>query len=363
MKSQKTNWALVTVAGALLVIGVVNLYSALSMWGEEGTSRLAWLQLAWIGIGALFTLTLSFSDYRVLERLAYLFYIISLLLVAASLFTGHTVYGHKSWLGLGGFGIQPSEFAKLATIIVMARFFANNPNPEGFSFSELIKPTIVCAVPTALVVLQKDLGSALFFVLIFTSFAWFAKVQKRVALLVIVASIFTCAAGYYYVLSDYQKARITTFLNPSYDVKGSGYHIAQSRIAVGSGQIWGKGYLKGNVNKLKYLPEKHTDFVFPVLAEEWGFAGCAVTLALYYALLSMIIELGRTARERFGTFLAVGIGAYFFWQIAINIGGVLGLMPLTGVTLPFLSYGGSSTITILVAIGLLLSISRKRFVF
>jgi rod shape determining protein RodA len=363
MKFQRINWALVTVTASLLMIGAVNLYSALGMWGEEGTTRLAWLQLVWIGIGALFTLVLSFSDYRILERLAYMFYIVSVVLVAASLFTGHTVYGHKSWLGFGGFGVQPSEFAKLAVILVLARFFANNPNPQGFGFTELAKPAVVSLIPTGLVILQKDLGSALFFVLIFVSFAWFAKVQRRVALLVVIAGILACAFGYHYVLSDYQKARITTFLNPACDVKGSGYHIAQSRIAVGSGRFWGKGYLKGNVNKLKYLPEKHTDFVFPVLAEEWGLAGCAATLVLYYALLSMIIELGRTARERFGTFLAVGIGAYFFWQIAINLGGVLGLMPLTGVTLPFLSYGGSSTITVLIAIGLLLSISRKRFVF
>jgi len=354
---------LIFVVAALLVIGVINLYSALNVWGEHGNIHLWWMQIVWIGIGILFLVPLALSDYRVFERLAYPLYIVSILFLIASLFTGHVVAGHKSWLGFGGIGIQPSEFAKVVLILVLARYFANNPQPDGFNLVELIKPILVTLLPCMLVALQGDTGTALFFVLLGVSFAWFGKIKMKLIVIVALMGILAAIFGYYRILSDYQRARITTFLNPTSDVKGSGYQTIQSRIAVGSGQIWGKGYLKGNINKLKYLPEKHTDFIFPVLAEEWGFAGSLVMLALYYALLSMIIEIAKHARDRFGTFITFGIGAYLFWQIIINLGGVLGLMPLTGVTLPFLSYGGSSTISTLASIGLLLAVSRKRFLF
>jgi rod shape determining protein RodA len=362
-EAQHINWTFLVIVFALILIGVVNLYSALHIWGESGNVNLVWMQIAWISVGSAFLAALAFSDYRVLERLGYPIYIITIGLLAATLFSAPDTSGHKSWLKIGGLGIQPSEFAKISTLIVLARYFANNPNPEGFNFIELIKPAIVTMIPLGLVVVQGDLGSAMFFVLILVSFAWFGKVKKIVIVAVAIAAIASAFFGYNYVLSDYQKARITTFTNPNYDVKGSGYHMMQSRIAIGSGKVWGKGYLKGNINKLRYLPEKHTDFVFPVLAEEWGFAGCMVTLALYFALLSIIVEIAEHARDRFGIFTAFGIGAYIFWQMVINLGGVLGLMPLTGVTLPFLSYGGSSTISLLAAIGILVAISRKRFVF
>ncbi|MBI2342002.1 MAG: rod shape-determining protein RodA [Deltaproteobacteria bacterium] len=365
MKKQieHVNWALIIIVSVLTVIGLINLYSALNVWGEAGNLKLVWFQMLWTVIGIIFLLILSFSDYRIFERLAYALYVISIIFIILPLFVGGTVAGHKSWLGIGGFGIQPSEFAKVLTLIVLAKYFSENPNPDGFGFVELIKPFVIAIIPAVIVTLQGDFGSALFFVLIFASLAWFAGIRKDVILIIAAFGILISVAGYHYFLSDYQKARITTFINPSFDVKGRGYHIAQSRIAVGSGKIFGKGYLKGNINKLKYLPEKHTDFVFPVLAEEWGFVGTCVTLLFYYALLAAAIEIAKQARDRFGTFIAVGIGSYFFWQITINIGGVLGLMPLTGVTLPLLSYGGSSTISVFASIGLLLGVSKKRFVF
>jgi len=363
LEISKLNWALLIVVGALVVIGVVNLYSALKVWGETGFSRLVWLQMLWILIGSVFCVSIAFSDYRLLEKLSTPLYIFTLALLAATIIFGREIMGHKSWLGVGGVGIQPSEFAKIVIIISLSKYFADHPHPEGFNFVGLLKPLIITLIPTAIIIMQGDFGSALFLLLSFATFALFAKVKRSVILLVLIASLAAGVFGYYHVLSDYQRARITTFLNPDYDVKGSGYHIAQSRIAVGSGRIFGKGYLGGNINKLRYLPEKHTDFVFPVLAEEWGFAGCVVVLGFYYALLSMALEIARHARDRLGIFIAIGVCGYFFWQIVINVYGVLGLMPLTGVTLPFLSYGGSATVSTLAAIGLLLSVSRKRFVF
>lgn len=364
MKTSKDiNWALIFVIGSLLVIGLINLYSALKVWGEASYMRLFWSQIVWVAVGIVIAIFLSFLNYHFFERFSYLIYFTSLILLALVLVGGKVVAGHRSWLGIGGIGIQPSEFAKVAIIFVFAKYFSINPKPDGFGLIDLIKPFLMAVIPMALVLLQGDLGSALFFMLIFFSFAWFAKMRRNVVLIIAITAIAGSIFSYHYVLSDYQKARLVTFINPAYDVKGSGYHLMQSRIAVGSGKVWGKGYLKGNINKLRYLPEKHTDFIFPVLAEEWGFAGCFVVLAFYYALLAMTIEIAKESRERFGIFMAMGIGAYFFWQIAINLGGVLGIMPMTGVTLPFLSYGGSSIISLMIVAGILISISRKRFLF
>lgn len=361
--SENINWTLLVVVILLTIIGLANLYSALNIWGESGNVRLFWLQIAWSFVGILFLLATSFIDYRIFERLAYPIYIIVIILLALTIVAGRKVSGHKSWLGFGGFGIQPSEFAKIAMIFVLAKYFTNNPRPDGFNFLDLIKPFILTIIPTGIIIMQGDAGSTLYLVLLFASFAWFAKIKKSVIIVILALGILTSVLGYQYVLTGHQKARITTFLNPDYDVKGSGYHVTQSRIAVGSGKIWGKGYLKGNINKLKYLPEKHTDFIFPVLAEEWGFAGSMVMLILYYILLAVTLEIARQSRDRFGIFVAIGVGAYLFLQITINLGGVLGLMPLTGITLPFLSYGGSATLSLFAVIGVLNSIYKKRFVF
>ncbi|PIR17349.1 MAG: rod shape-determining protein RodA [Deltaproteobacteria bacterium CG11_big_fil_rev_8_21_14_0_20_49_13] len=360
---EKVNWTLLGTVFALVIIGIVNLYSALNMWGESGNLRLIWMQGLWIIIGGLFLAVFAFSDYRILEKLSLPIYFIVIVLLVLTIFFGKSVGGNRNWIGIGGLGIQPSEFAKLAVILLLSRYFANNPRPDGFNFIELIKPAIAAGIPAALIIMQHDIGSTLFFILILMSYAWFGKAKRRVVFFVVIVAVIGSFVGYNYLLSPHQKARITTYLNPELDVKGSGYHMAQSKIAVGSGKFWGKGYLKGNINKLKYLPEKHTDFVFPVLAEEWGFLGAVITLFFYFLFLSITIEISRQARDRLGIFLAFGIGALFFWQLVINLGGVLGLIPLTGITLPLLSYGGSSTISVMSAIGILLSVSKKRFVF
>lgn len=360
---RRLDWTLVVVAGALIAIGLLNLYSALYLWGEPGYLKLFWSQLFSVLIGLVFLLLIARFDYRLFDKFAYPLYVISLVLLAAVLIFGKEVAGHRSWLSIGGVSLQPSEFAKLSVLIVLAKFFSDNPHPEGYDLFELIKPGILAAVPIGFILLEHDFGSAIFFVLLFMSIAWFAKIKTRAVFLILAIGVLASVFMFYFTLSDYQRARFTTFVNPSWDVKGSGYHLLQSRIAVGSGRMFGKGYLKGSINKLRFLPEKHTDFVFPVLAEEWGFAGCLVTLGLYMALLLIGVDIARHARDRFGVFLSVGVISYLFWQIVINIGGVLGMMPLTGVTLPFLSYGGSSMVSVMCAIGMLFSVSRRRFVF
>ena len=359
------HWGLAWSIAALLAVGLINLYSALSFWGESGAwvGRLFWSQCLWIGLGLGLMFLMISMDYRLWEKLGQSFYIFMIVLLVATVFFGREVGGNRSWLILGPLRIQPSEFAKLATLMMLAKFFSDHPLPEGYGLKELWKPMLLVGLPCGLILLQKDLGSSLFFPLIFVSLAWAAKLRRKTVVLFFLIISVSGVLGYQYALSPYQKARILTFVNPTEDVRGTGYHLMQSKIAVGSGQIFGKGYLKGKINKLKFLPERHTDFIFPVLAEEWGFVGSLMVLGLFASFLLASLSIAIRARERFGSFLAFGIVALCFWQIIINLGGVLGIMPLTGVTLPFLSYGGSSTVALLMGIGLLFNIHMRRFMF
>lgn len=360
-KTSRFDWPMLVFVFMLLGVGLLNLHSALGTWGKPEGSTLLWSQLVWIIIGFVFMGFIALFDYHLVEKAAAPIYVFSILLLIAVILFGKTIAGHKAWLAIGGIVFQPSEFAKLALIIMLSKYFSHSPHPEGVTIFEIWKPVVYAAIPAILVLLQGDLGSSLFFILIFGTYAWFGRLRgKWIAALifvVVIGSIFV----YFFGLADYQKARITSFIDPTVDARGTGYHLVQSRIAVGSGGFFGKGYLKGNINKLEYLPEKHTDFIFPVLAEEWGFIGAAFVLGLYFLLFASGIEVAKKARDRAGLFLALGIVAFLFWHVVINLSGVLGLMPLTGVTLPFLSYGGSSTIVFMSSVGVLFSISMRRF--
>ena len=357
------NWPLFGVVLTLLAIGLVNLYSAVSFWEETNAVSLFWNQMAWVGVGLLVMVAAIFFDYRVFKSLAITIYVLVLLLLMISIFFGSTVRGTHGWIQLGPFNLQPAELAKIAYILIAAKYFSDHPNPDGCGLLDLWQPFLFMFIPVALIIYQGDLGSSLFLICIFMSLAFFAGIRRKTLLLGLFLAIAAAGSFYTFGLKPYQRDRIFSFLHPEEDVRGRGYHLMQSKIAVGSGKILGKGYLKGNINKLQYLPERHTDFIFPVLAEEWGFLGSVFALGLYAAFRLMGVEVSRKARDRFGIFLALGIVAMIFWQLVINLGGVLGLIPLTGVTLPLLSYGGSSMVTILMSIGILLSISLRRFMF
>lgn len=357
------HWQMGIVVFLLVTIGLVNLYSAVYFWGEGGSTSLFWSQLIWSVIGLILMFFVMISDYRVFYRAAIPAYIIICVLLLLSIVMGSAVRGTHGWLRLGPFSLQPGEFAKIAYILIAARFFSDHPNPDGYSLLDLWRPGIAMLIPFSLIILQGDMGTSFFLILIFVSLSLFAKVKRRTLVACAIVGIIAVGGVYAFGLKAYQRNRIFSFFNPEADVRGSGYHLVQSKIAVGSGKIFGKGYLKGNINKLRYLPERHTDFIFPVFAEEWGFAGSIIVLGLYTALLMMGIEIASKARDRFGAFVAMGVVALLFWQIAVNLGGVLGLMPLTGVTLPLMSYGGSSMIAILISIGMLFGIHAKRFMF
>jgi len=360
----RLNWLFVVSAILLCAIGLLNLYSAELYWGASNTHRIFLNQLLWVGIGVLSAIFFSFLfDYHLLERMANLIYVVTLVMLILVLLFGKTVAGHRSWLGVGGLGVQPAEFAKLALVIMLSKFFANNPHPEGMTLKELPIPFIYSFLPAALIIFQGDLGSTVFFGLIFFTYVWFGKLRSKTAALMMFAAIALALFFYLFAMSSYQKARIRVFLDPSYDVTGSGYHLTQSKVAVGSGGFMGKGYMHGSVNKLKYLPEKHTDFIFPVFAEEWGFVGSFLLLLIFFIFFMSGLEIAKSARDRFGIFMGIGILGLIFWHVVINIGGVLGIMPLTGVPLPFFSYGGSFTLTLMSSIGILVNASRKRHMF
>jgi len=269
--------------------------------------------------------------------------------------------GSRRWLRLGPVSIQPSEFVKLAMVLVCARHFSLTP-PAKLGLREALVPLVLTLVPAAAILLQPDLGSAALIVLVTLSMLILGGVQIR-WLALLASPIVVLAPFLWSGLKEYQQKRILTFIDPAQDPLGSGYHVIQSKIAVGSGMLWGKGFLQGTQNHLSFLPEQHTDFIFSVFSEEWGLVGAAVLMTLYLAFLLRGAMIAARARNRFGALLVVGVLTIVFWQVVVNIGMVTGLMPIVGIPLPMFSYGGSSMLCLLLGIGLVMNVSMRRFLF
>ncbi|MBI2339483.1 MAG: rod shape-determining protein RodA [Deltaproteobacteria bacterium] len=358
------NWPLLIVTVLLSAMGLFNLYSATSTFDVGSQTSYFKAQIVWSAIGAGSLLVVFSIHYRHYHAMSYVFYGATAFLLVLVLVMGRKVSGHQSWLTFGPVSLQPTEIAKLGLIFGLSRYLTTvRSAPGGASFRELAPPFLLFLFPTALVIFQGDLGSSLFFGLIFGTMVLVRGVRWQVVVSLLALFVITATAAYFFFLSPYQKNRIATFLNPEMDRRGAGYHLVQSKIAVGSGGFSGKGYLKGKTHKLHFIPERHTDFIFPVLAEEWGFLGSLVVLISYGLLLFFGLEVASRAHDVFSFFLSVGICALFFWHMVINLGGVLGLMPLTGVPLPFFSYGGSALMTNWIGIGILLNVSMRRFMF
>lgn len=355
-------WSLLGLVLLLLAMGLVNLYSA-SASAEGNVSVYFRSQLQWSTIGLSAMVLLLTFHYRRLMNIALPFYLLTILLLLLVILMGKSGGGQKNWLVLGTLRMQPSEFAKLAVILMLAKYFHQNSHRGRKPLFQSWKPLLIVGIPLLLILAEKDVGSALFFVLIGATFFFVGGLRYSLLIGGMVLILVTGGVGYRYFLSDYQKGRIQTFLNPEKDPRGRGYHLIQSKIAVGSGRWVGKGFLKGNLNKFKFLPERHTDFVFPVLAEEWGLAGASAVLIVFGGLFLLLLQTAGKARDPFGGFLILGVTALLFWQTAINLGGVLGLMPLAGVTLPFFSYGGSALLTTLLGLGMVMNVYMRRYVF
>ena len=364
-------WHIVLLAVLICALGVWNLVSA-----SRNSLPTRWVsQAELMAVGAAVIAVICFIDYRVLLRLAYPAYAAVVLMLVGVAVHGKVVMGARRWLQLGPVQIQPSEFAKLAVILALARWFhedklAPTSEQRGYSLLALWQPLLILAVPVVLTLKQPDLGTAMLIAAIGFSCVLFARVRwpGLVGMALVGALAVTVAFtgiptghGTKQILKDYQRKRLTSFLNPEGDALGAGYHANQSMIAVGSGQLSGKGWEQGTQTQLSFLPEQHTDFIFSVWAEEQGFLGCTVLLGLYSLLVMSGLGVAYAARERFGAFLAFGITAMLFWHVFINIGMVTGTLPVVGVPLPLMSYGRSSVLTFMIGLGLLLDIQMRRF--
>ncbi len=354
------DWGLLLIILLIGGTGLAILYSAVTAGNSENIHILFKKQIIWMCAGFGIMCISFFAHYKFLDKSSIIIYLICVALLVGVLICGKFVGGSRRWLALGPFTVQPSELMKLSLIIVMASIYSNMVSDDGLSFKDLVKPAFFISIPFILILKQPDLGTSLLLLFIATSMTIFVKVEKKTFLICasLTALIFPLV---WFVLKDYQKGRILTFLNPDRDPLGAGYHIIQSKIAIGSGMLFGKGFLKGTQNALSFLPEQHTDFILSVLAEEWGFVGCCFLLFLYFLLLLWGLNISYCCRDIFGSILAFGITIMIFWQIFINMGMVMGLMPVVGVPLPLVSYGGSSIITNMAGIGILMNISMRRF--
>jgi rod shape determining protein RodA len=359
---QNFDWVLMALLILIGLISVLNLYSATFPIKDAGGSQIFMKQVYWylIGFGLFFAVTIF--DYHLLERLAWPSYLVIVFLLLVVLIIGKISSGSQRWLNLGFINLQPSELAKVSLVIILAQFFATHGDYTEYRLRDLWLPFVLMLVPCGLILKQPDLGSALALAIICFSIIFIMKVRWT-SLLLLFVTIFLSFPLAWHTLKDYQKKRIITFLNPENDPLGAGYHIIQSKIAVGSGQLIGKGFLKGTQTRLKFLPENHTDFAFSVWAEEWGFIGSVFLLTLYLLLILWGINIAKNSKDKFGSLLAIGITSIVFWQLIINVGMTIGLMPVVGIPLVLFSYGGSSVLSTMLGMGLLMNISIRRFMF
>jgi rod shape determining protein RodA len=354
------DWALFLAACLLAVVGVVNLYSATSVT-KAALSDAYIQQVYWLVVGGILATIVAAIDYRHYERLGYVLYAIGIVLLLLVLVLGKDIRGSSRWINIGSFSFQPSEFMKLFLIIALGKYLHDDPKSEGRTLTDLIVPAILAAIPMLLIVRQPDLGTALILGLIFVTVCALTRIQWRSLALLAVGLGVLVPAVVKYGLKDYQMERITAWLHPDENILGFNWDPHHARIAIGNGGWTGRGFMRGTQNQFLFLHEQHSDFPFPVYAEEWGFLGCLFLVGLYGFLVLWSIRVAATAKDRFGAVLAIGVGGLIFWHAFFNLGMVTGLLPVVGVTLPLFSYGGSSVLTVLMGIGLLMNVSMRRF--
>lgn len=360
---QNFDWGLLLLIFILAGVGLATLNSAVASEHSAAGGRVYYKQLIWFGIGLVAMIAAFLPHYNLLDRWAWVVYALALFLLLWVLVAGKKASGSTRWIAMGPFTIQPSEFAKLSVIVMLASHFAQDVKVGGMTLRDLVKPAFIVAVPFVLILVEPDLGTAMLLFLVGGAMAFFVGIKRRSLAWLCAFCTAGGLLGWFFILKDYQKLRVRTLLNPENDPLGAGYHIIQSKIAIGSGMITGKGYLQGTQKSLAFLPEQHTDFIFSVLAEEWGFMGGAALLLLFMAFIVWGLNIAYQSRDPFGAILAVGVTSMIFWQVFINIGMVMGLMPVVGVPLPLTSYGGSSVLTTMIGLGMLLNISMRRFLF
>jgi rod shape determining protein RodA len=353
----KVRWLLLLVALALATAGLATIHSASSELAVDYMPR----QAVWVTLGLVAFLIGFGVDYLKLAKFALPIYVVALALLAAVLIFGQEVGGSRSWLGFGSFRVQPSELAKVVTVLFLARYLAAS-NRRVLALKEVFVAGLIAGLPMTLVALSPDLGSAAMFVPMLLGMLLLAGVNRRLLAVGALIAALVGAGAWNLVLLDYQKDRVRTYLSPGSDPLGDGYQLRQSKIAVGSGQLAGRGYGQGTQSQLRFLPARHTDFIFAVLAEEWGFLGVSGVLFLFGVYIINGARVAARARDRTGILLVVGLLSVFAAHVLYNTAMVVGLVPITGIPLPFLSYGGSFTLANFFATGLILGVDFRRYV-
>ncbi len=351
------DWWLLILLAAICSIGLLEIYSATH---ASGTAGLHMKQLRWILIGTILMFVVSRIDYHLILDQAPVLYLIGIAALVAVLAVGSRRFGAKRWISILGAFLQVSELVKLVIIIALARFFSE-VRTDHLSLGDLIKAGVMVGVPLGLILLQPDLGTALVLVPMLVIGAFLAGLQWKHATAVALIGILLLPVGWH-VLKPYQKDRITSFLRPEEDPKGSGYQLLQSKIAVGSGGFWGKGFGNGTQNQLGFVPVRYSDFILAAWAEEQGFKGVLLALGLYMALLLRLVQNAQRAKDRAGMFLVMGVAAALGFHVLVNVAMVIGYMPVTGIPLPLMSYGGSATLFVFLAMGLVMNVRLRRFV-
>ncbi len=345
----------------IFVFGVFNLYSATN--SDPSMSELYKTQLLYFVISCTVGGALSFANPKTIFRYSFIIYGINIFLLILVLLLGKIGMGAQRWLVVGPIRLQPSELMKVSVVLALARWFSR-ANPErGLVLKDLIVPGLLAFVPAILVIIQPDLGTGLLILLIFALIVFYRKLHWKSIGIIALLGVIGGGLMYKYGLKEYQRKRIHTFINPYADAKGSGYNAIQSEIAIGSGRLFGKGYMKSSQGALAFLPENHTDFVFSIFNEEHGLIGSIFLITIYLMLFYRFMWLSTSAMHFYESILAVGLMSIFFWHTLINMCMVTGLMPVVGLPLPLMSYGGSSLLTFAIVTGLATSISNSRNLF
>lgn len=350
-------------AAMIFVIGVLNLFSGTYLDPSQLISGLYKTQILWFLVAMGAGIFISFVGTKNIYRYSYAIYFFNIILLVLVLIVGDKALGAQRWLVIGPIRIQPSEIMKVSLILALARWYSKNDPDKEIGLRQLIIPFIITLVPALLIIVEPDLGTGLMLFLIFMMITFYRKLKFKTLMILFLIGLVSGTTMYKYGLKDYQKRRIVTFLNPSEDAKGSGYNAIQSKIAIGSGKLFGKGYMKSSQASLQYLPENHTDFVFSVYNEEHGFVGSIILISLYILLLFRFIWLSGSVTKIYDSIVVIGLMSIFFWHTIINMAMVTGLLPIVGLPLPLMSYGGSSLLTFGMCCGAATCFSNSRNLF
>ncbi|HEX4809765.1 MAG TPA: rod shape-determining protein RodA [Bryobacteraceae bacterium] len=351
------DWPLAIITLALCTLGTLQIYSATSgtKWHDAW-----WKQIIWVGSGLVMMWVMAQVDYHALLGRIFALYVGAIVFLLVTAVAGDKIFGSTRWIRAGGFTFQTSEFVKIVLVLLMARYLGDLKN-ELLDWRDLAKLTGLVALPMILVMKQPDLGTALTYLPILIAGILMAGIRWKYLLVITAILVAILPIGYHF-LKPYQKDRLVSFMDPDRDPKGTGFQVIQSRIAVGNGGMWGQGVQKSTQTHLGFLPVPHTDFIFSSFAEEHGFVGVVVALVLYFLLIMQVIQNAQTAPDSAGIYICVGVGALLLFHVLVNVGMVVGRMPITGIPLPLMSSGGSNTWSVFLLLGLVNSVRLRRFV-